>query len=208
MKQSDKLYRFRSKSQHIPIVSLLGRRYKVKFSTPYNGLSRYSTTSEVLAAQIRKSHPFRNGTIIEEEPIENRMPVKAPVQVASEPEREEKRDELPAWMKRSVKSLTPSPSPGTSLTPDPSPGRGENEDPPLASLTPDPSPGRGENGTDGTDGKAVQGQMFGLKLDEVETYMDAKEYVREVLGADVTKKDEVKAYCLEHGVVFPNFSWD
>ena len=60
----------------------------------------------------------------------------------------------------------------------------------------------------GTTAGPTEQVMFGIKLEEVETYMEAKEYVRDVLGVDVSRKEEVKAYCQENGIVFPNFAFD
>ena len=183
MEKSDKLYRFRSKSQHMLVISYLGRRMKVKFSTPYAGVSRYSTSSDVIARQIRNSQAFKSGMIVEDESVEHKTKNESPTPKprAIEPKN------TPEWVQQGMKAVnktekTKAPAPETSATV--------------------------EAETKATTGKAVQEKMFQITLDDVETYMDAKQYVNDVLHADLTRKEEVKAYCMEHNVVFPNFSFD
>jgi len=188
MTQSGTLYRFYSKSQHILNVSLRGRKFKVKFSTPYNGLARYSTNDECIARQIRKSFPFLNGMIKEESPItSNAATIKQETVAFSEKKGNTGKAD---WMNRSVMVKKRA---------------SESNNNPIADATAAKAP---ETTTEQADGKAVQGEMFGIKLEEVESYMEAKEYVRDVLGADVTRKEEVKEYCATHNIVFPKFSFD
>jgi len=229
MTQSGTLYRFYSKSQHILNVSLRGRKFKVKFSTPYNGLARYSTNDECIARQIRKSFPFLNGMIKEESPItSNAATIKQETVAFSEKKGNTGKAD---WMNRSVMvkkrasesnnnpiadataAKAPAPAPAAVVAPtgddaenkktaDP---ESEATNNPIADATAAKAP---ETTTEQADGKAVQGEMFGIKLEEVESYMEAKEYVRDVLGADVTRKEEVKEYCATHNIVFPKFSFD
>lgn len=217
MTQSDKLYRFWSRSQHILTVSKQGRKCKVKFSTPYDGLARYSTSDEHIARQIRKSVPYLNGMIKEEEPISNK--------VYTQPETTsfvKKEQQKPTWMQRGVKLNKPLAAEAAKpaddnvnkqrvpQTPTPVTIAGNTEEgfePEAGEVNTKTEPTT-EPTTESTSGNVVQGDMFGIKLEDVETYMEAKDYVRNVLGADVTRKEEVKEYCSQHGIVFPKFSFE
>ena len=198
MEKSDKLYRFRSKSQHILVISYLGRKMKVKFSAPYNGVSRYNTRDEVVAKQIRKSQAFRGGMIVEDDAVQ--CQAKKTV-ILTEPKKAPEPKNTPAWMRQSVKVG----------------GRKAAQVPqiPVAETTPgaggmaaEDAVGLPDEGAGKANPKVVQDEMFQMSLEDVETYMDAKQYVNDVLHADLTRKEEVKAYCMEHNVVFPNFSFD
>lgn len=199
MEKSDKLYRFRSKSQHILVISYLGRKMKVKFSAPYNGVSRYNTRDEVVAKQIRKSQVFRGGMIVEDDAVQ--CQIKKPL-IQAEPKKAPEPKNTPAWMRQSVKVggrkaadyPLPTKTSKEEKYADMAAGMASEEEAAVKPVNSNP--------------KVVQDEMFQMSLEDVETYMDAKQYVNDVLHADLTRKEEVKAYCMEHNVVFPNFSFD
>ena len=203
MEKSDKLYRFRSKSQHILVISYLGRKMKVKFSAPYNGVSRYNTRDEVVAKQIRKSQAFRGGMIVEDDAVQ--CQAKKTV-ILAEPKKAPEPKNTPAWMRQSVKVG------GRKAADYPLPTKTSKEekkaDMAAGMASAEDAVGLPDEGAGKANPKVVQDEMFQMSLEDVETYMDAKQYVNDVLHADLTRKEEVKAYCMEHNVVFPNFSFD
>jgi hypothetical protein len=170
---------------------------KVKFSAPYNGVSRYNTRDEVVAKQIRKSQVFRGGMIVEDDAVQ--CQAKKTV-ILAEPKKAPEPKNTPAWMRQSVKvggrkaADYPQPTTISSSKEDKSAGMALEEKAAVKPANSNP--------------KVVQDEMFQMSLEDVETYMDAKQYVNDVLHADLTRKEEVKAYCMEHNVVFPNFSFD
>ena len=213
--KSDKLYRFRSSSQHMLVVSVLGRKMKVKFSTPYQGVARYSTSNEIIARQISNSRAFTNRLIVEDEAAEIR--INGGVENRAEEARETAK--TPEWMKRSLKTTNkpsgnfvqvmrgaggkPAANKSTAVESKVTTeaNRQENKDAVTEDMVSDKT-------TTGSSADSGQTNLFQLTREDVDSYMAAKEYVKEVLRADVNKKEEVKAYCLEHNIVFPNFSFD
>lgn len=201
MDKSDKLYRFRSKSQHMLVVSVLGRRMKIKFSTPYQGLARYSTSNEVIARQIRQSQAFKGGLIVEDESVVRKVTANS----AAKPKQVKTPAETPAWLKRSVKTVSkPAGSPSNKPADAPCKNQKIKDETKRNEVPEEKEP----EGAKTVEGKVVQDEMFQMTPEDVDNYMDAKAYVRDVLHADVNRKEEVKAYCQEHGIVFPNFTFE
>ena len=200
MEKSDKVYRFSSKNQHILVVTWKGRKYKVKFTTPYSGVSRFNTSYESLAQRIRESWQFKSGQIIEDAPV-MREPKKAAMP-AQKVENEPTKPKVASWMQRSVKS-------GNKTAPaDAEETTAKTEETTVnAEGTTAEAPTEAEGAAAENQGPMEQ-TMFGIKLEEVETYMDAKQYVRDVLGVDVTRKEEVKEYCEKNNIQFPNYQFD
>lgn len=208
MEKSDKLYRFRSKSQHMLIVSVLGRRQKIKFSTPYGGVSRYNTSNEIIARQIRNSQAFKSGTIVEDDAIAHLPVVNVNDNVNdNQSEKKNKKDkQTPEYLKTSVKVKPKNDNDNVNDNVNDN----EQSDDAAANPTTDVvgTEAEGTAATEGAGAKVVQDELFQMSLEDVETYMDAKQYVNDVLHAELIRKEEVKAYCEEHNVKFPHFSFD
>lgn len=189
---------FKSRSQHIINVMYKGRRYKVRFSTPYMGAhSSYSTTDEELAEAIKQSPAYRQGLISHE------VKVVADVQAAPAKKAERMADEKPLWAQRSMKRATeaagmPAGQPAGTVAETAGQPAGTVAETAAAAVTE----------TAGNAAGAVEEELFRLEIGDVENYMDAKAYLRDTLGVDADKiknKEQVVAYCQEKGIVFPNY---
>lgn len=194
------LYKFYSKSQHILVLSHQGRRYKVRFSTPYNGVARFFTGDESLAAKIRDSFQFRQGVIKEEAPsmaIASHPSGETAGHSAGKPAEKPQAAETkgkPAWLNQ---SMTDGPK-----KPSRAPLRGEEAA--TQSLHTEQEETAPESLQTGKEG----GLFEAIKIEDVQTYMDVKAYLRDALGVateEIRTKDQVSAYCHEHGITFPNY---
>ena len=216
------LYKFYSKSQHILVLSHQGRRYKVKFSTPYNGVARFFTGDESLAAKIRDSFQFRQGVIKEEAPsmaIESHPSGETAGHSAGKPAGKPQGAETkgkPAWLNQSMtdgpkkpsraplggeEAATQSLHTGQEETTTESQQTGQEE----AATTESQQTGPTESQQTGKEG----GLFEAIKIEDVQTYMDVKAYLRDALGVateEIRTKDQVSAYCHEHGITFPNYA--
>lgn len=218
------LYKFYSKSQHILVLSHQGRRYKVRFSTPYNGVARFFTGDESLAAKIRDSFQFRQGVIKEEAPsmaIASHPSGETAGHSAGKPAGKPQGAETkgkPAWLKQSMTdgpkkpSRTPLGGDGAA-TQSQHTGQGEAATQSLhtgqgEAVTESQQTGQEEAAESQQTGK--EGGLFeAIKIEDVQTYMDVKAYLRDALGVateEIRTKDQVSAYCHEHGITFPNYA--
>lgn len=219
------LYKFYSKSQHILVLSHQGRRYKVKFSTPYNGVARFFTGDESLAAKIRDSFQFRQGVIKEEAPsmaIASHPSGETAGHSAGKPAGKPQAAETkgkPAWLNQSMTDGPKKPSRAPlggegaatqslhteqeeAATQSQQTGQEEAATQSLHTEQEEAAPKSQQTGQEG-------GLFEAIKIEDVQTYMDVKAYLRDALGVateEIRTKDQVSAYCHEHGITFPNYA--
>ena len=205
------LYKFYSKSQHILVLSHQGRRYKVRFSTPYNGVARFFTGDESLAAKIRDSFQFRQGVIKEEAPSMAGNPSGETAghsagKPAGKPQGAETKGK-PAWLNQSMTDGPKKPSRAQT-------GREEAATQSLHTEQEEATPKSQQTGQEEAAQESQQtgkeGGLFeAIKIEDVQTYMDVKAYLRDALGVateEIRTKDQVSAYCHDHGITFPNYA--
>lgn len=212
------LYKFYSKSQHILVLSHQGRRYKVRFSTPYNGVARFFTGDESLAAKIRDSFQFRQGVIKEEAPsmaIASHPSGETAGHSAGKPAGKPQGAETkgkPAWLNQSMTDGPKKPSRAPlggaegAATESLHTEQGEAA---TQSLHTEQEESQQTGPTESQQTGKEGGLFEAIKIEDVQTYMDVKAYLRDALGVateEIRTKDQVSAYCHEHGITFPNYA--
>lgn len=196
------LYTFYSKSQHIIILKHQGRKFKVRFSTPYGGVAYFYTTDAELAQRVRDSMQFRQGTIKESTPkIAVESKPQSVVTAKPQPNTESTAgDKRPQWMQVNTKRKDDG-GERTYLSP-----RNASD---AAVMEADAQ--ANANAASAEEGEMKMGEtLFGeMKPEDVENFMDAKTYLKDVKGAsaeDVRTKEQMSAFCAANGIVFPNYS--
>lgn len=172
------LHKFTSNSQIFVKCVLGGCVRSIKFCLAEGGCY-YITTDESVVDAIRKHRMFRLGRITET------------IEEEAEEHKEEEQTETP--LQDDYKPIK------TKLT-----GRRF-----IAAVE---SEARQEEAEAETVSNDVQerGEEGKITIDSVKFYLEAKTYLKEVLHVDqqlISTKQKMKDYCNEHGIVFPNLTW-
>lgn len=215
---SARLYKFWSRSQQVMIVMDKGRKVTVAFSTPHNGISRYTTHSENIANQIRSTKMFEQ-RIIQEEVVVVEQPRKVEQENAN-PRIKSQEKAMASWnemkmsnTKASAQSAINSILAESGKDGDKQISRAVGERVSKESqleffdLNNEATDAAEEVATDEVTSEPEEDNK--IKLEDVQNLMDAKEYLREVVGVSADKirlKADMQAYCQKEGIVFPNYS--
>lgn len=195
------LYRFNAKSSLSFPVVIRGRETHVTFSSQYRDSTSFFTKDPLLADKIRHHRWFRQGRITE-------------VVAVEEPEETAKQEVAKESTAQHVYSIL-----GRRLV---SPTRPstvkETEEAASAEIHKETAPATEETVPTETaeQVEAVKEEtteeettVEGVQLDEVESFMEAKEYLVthfEVERASLRSKQDIINFCEAHDITFPNYN--
>lgn len=161
-----------------------GRRFFVNFSPCISGVSRYLTTDKNLADKIVAHRWFRQGLITLNVEVENDEKPASKLELIN--------DSIPTKAASSnfnLSSLKAQPANTVINT------ASTTEQPIIADTeTEAPAPAEVEEKTN-------------FSIDEVSTFVEARQYMIDVIGitTPIKSKEDLLALCTEHNIEFPNY---
>ena len=159
-----------------------GRRFFVNFSPCISGVSRYLTTDKKLADKIMAHKWFRQGLITLKVEVENEEKPASKVELIDDAVKTKAASS--GFTLSSLKAQAATVIPGASTT----------EQPIIAdTVTESPAP--------------VEEEKTNFSTDEVSTFVEARQYMIDVLGitTPIKSKEDMLNLCKEHGIEFPNY---
>lgn len=161
-----------------------GRRFFVNFSPLISGVSRYLTTDKKLADKIVAHRWFRQGLITLEVEVENDEKPVSKVELVNEAVHTKAASS--GFTLSSLKAQAASPVVTTASS---------AVEQPIIADTETVAPASAEE------------EKTNFSIDEVSTFIEARQYMIDVLGisAPIKSKEDLLALCKEHNIEFPNY---
>lgn len=158
-----------------------GRRFFVNFSPCISGVSRYLTTDKKLADKIMAHKWFRQGLITLKVEVENEEKPASKVELIDDAVKTKAASS--GFTLSSLKAQAATVIPAASTTEQ------------MTSVTETESPALAEE------------EKTNFSTDEVSTFVEARQYMIDVLGitTPIKSKEDMLNLCKEYGIEFPNY---